>query len=505
LVYAFNGLTNCDLASPTNKTCDGFGPVGGMIIVGTRLYGTTSGGGTHDSGTLFSIPLANYNGYEVEHEFGMSPKNGGIDGASPQAPLTLVRGATLADDIIYGTTYAGGDAQLGTVFSYQPSTNAYKVLHSFLGAYPPKGMKPDGAMPLGPVTYFNGYLYGTTTIGGRPKGGPGCFDNDGCGTVYSINLATGEETVLHDFEGSFPTDAKVLPDGSNPQGGLTVLDGVLYGTTSGGGGFGCFAAEGCGTVFQIGPQGGTSYTVLHRFCSTVGPVPNPPGQDNFCTDDGAYPSGNLTRPKPASMLLYGGTAQGGVGDCLDGCGTIFNITPASAKGGAATVQTVFGISSASGAHFDSNSGVGPEGNLISADYSHRGIPDYSHRGSFFGAAIAGGSGIVNSVDTIDLDAALSSSTCKTPNLPGAAGTVYLVQTPTNTQAPTITALFNFSGKPKKEKLFNGAQPDGNLVPYTTPGGQYQLYGTTYAGGNCQSGTVFVIDNIDDAAAALPGP
>jgi len=498
LVHPFQGLVYCDPTSPTVETCDGFGPVGGMIIDGDILYGTTSGGGRQDSGTLFSIPLATGKGYQVTHEFGGTLCTGGTDGASPQAQLTLVRGATPGEDIIYGTTYAGGDAQLGTVFSYQPSLPAcqqYKVLHSFLGSYPPKGMPADGALPVGPVTYFDGYLYGTTTIGGRPEGGPGCFDNNGCGTVFRINLATGEETILYAFQGSFPKKFGVLADGSNPQGGLTFLHGMLYGTTTGGGGTGCFAAAGCGTVFQIGPQGGKSYSVLHRFCSTVGPDPDPPGPDNFCTDDGAYPSGNLTPQKmsdTAPTLLYGATAQGGaVGDCgVGGCGTIFSVAPAvaAATSGAARVQTVYGTFTAG------KTGAVPEGNLFAAK------PDYSHRG-FVGAALAGGTGNFSSIG--GLDASTADTGCTTGDLPGPAGTVYqFLFDPPGGTAPVI-ALFNFNSR--QGEAFRGAQPDGVFVPYTTPNGQRRLYGTTYAGGKCQSGTVFVIDNIGNTTSASAPP
>src|SRR5262249_18746948 len=60
-------------------------------------------------------------------------------------------------------------------------------------------------------------------------------------------------TLLHSFAGS-PTD------GSNPFGGLVLLQGDLYGTAVGGG------SLGGGVVFKLGPNG--EETVLHNFASS---------------------------------------------------------------------------------------------------------------------------------------------------------------------------------------------------------------------------------------------
>ncbi|MGB8908926.1 MAG: choice-of-anchor tandem repeat GloVer-containing protein [Candidatus Cybelea sp.] len=63
---------------------------------------------------------------------------------------------------------------------------------------------------------MNGALYGTTTRGGI----------SGHGTVFSISAA-GVYKVLYHFRGG--------SDGSDPQAGLTDLNGTLYGTTPLGG------------------------------------------------------------------------------------------------------------------------------------------------------------------------------------------------------------------------------------------------------------------------------
>ena len=63
-----------------------------------------------------------------------------------------------ADGNFYGTTYAGGAWELGTVFQITPG-GALTTLHSFQGA---DGMNPTTRL----LPLANGYLYGTTHDGG---------------------------------------------------------------------------------------------------------------------------------------------------------------------------------------------------------------------------------------------------------------------------------------------------------------------------------------------------
>jgi uncharacterized repeat protein (TIGR03803 family) len=77
-----------------------------MTLVGFTLYGTTDIGGNGNNGTVFSI-TTNGTGYTIVHNFAGSPN----DGANAPAPLILV-GSKLC-----GTTYSGGSNNLGTVFT----------------------------------------------------------------------------------------------------------------------------------------------------------------------------------------------------------------------------------------------------------------------------------------------------------------------------------------------------------------------------------------------------
>jgi uncharacterized repeat protein (TIGR03803 family) len=126
----------------------------------------------------------------------------------------------------------------------------------------------------------------------------------------------GRETVLY----SFGTNAN---DGSIPNGGL-VFDaaGNLYGTTQRGG------ANAGGVVFELTPVegGGWSETVLYNFCA-----------ETNCADGGLPLAGLIL---DSAGNLYGTTAVGGAysgGTCrAAGCGTVFELSPPAATGGAWT-------------------------------------------------------------------------------------------------------------------------------------------------------------------------
>jgi uncharacterized repeat protein (TIGR03803 family) len=129
--------------------------------------------------------------------------------------------------LLYGTTYAGGTNQDGTVFKLTPA-GAETVLYS-LGA-----TSADGSLPVaGLLQGAHGNFYGTTSTGGANGGGA-----SNSGTVFEVTPA-GVETGLH----SFGTSSS---DGAEPEGALIQdADGNLYGTTFLGG------ANNDGTVFKI--------------------------------------------------------------------------------------------------------------------------------------------------------------------------------------------------------------------------------------------------------------
>ncbi len=105
------------------------------------------------------------------------------------------------------------------------------------------------------------------------------------------------------------------PDGAQPMGAVVIgKDGALYGTTELGG------TSKTGTVFKLAPVTATSWkeTVLHSFTG-------PP--------DGLYPQATLAFGEGG---LYGTTRGGGTGG-----GTIFEMAPPSAAGGAWTETVLY--------------------------------------------------------------------------------------------------------------------------------------------------------------------
>jgi uncharacterized repeat protein (TIGR03803 family) len=199
---------------------DGAAPLGGLTLDGETLYGTTYLGGSHLSGTIFQIDL--HGNYKSIRDFAGRP----TDGAGPYAAMTLV-GHTL-----YGTTSAGGKEDFGTIFSYNPATTEYKLLYSFTLDFK-KGRYPDGQL-----LRVGKLLYGTTNEGGNK----GCSNLAGCGTLFSFDPATNSLKILYSFSGG--------ADGGTPRGNLVLFNNAIFGVTSFGGTSGCYGGTGCGTIFR---------------------------------------------------------------------------------------------------------------------------------------------------------------------------------------------------------------------------------------------------------------
>ena len=92
---------------------DGVNPVGALVQgPNGHLYGAATAGGTAGGGTIFEISTDG-SFFKVLHNFG----DGSVphDGASPNGGLVLGR-----DGNLYGTTYQGGSAGLGTIFKIAP-------------------------------------------------------------------------------------------------------------------------------------------------------------------------------------------------------------------------------------------------------------------------------------------------------------------------------------------------------------------------------------------------
>ena len=132
--------------------------------------------------TTVFLGISHAAAYKRVHNFGA-----GLDGADPATQLAF-DGAGNA----YGTTAAGGDFDLGTIFMITPSGEE-QILWSFTGGI-------DGSDPHGGVTLdAAGNMYGTVVAGG----GGGFCAGDGCGVVFELKPSGGSWTLdtLYNFTG----------------------------------------------------------------------------------------------------------------------------------------------------------------------------------------------------------------------------------------------------------------------------------------------------------------
>ena len=161
------------LHSFSDYPTDGSDPNDALILSGNTLYGTATGGGTNDYGTIFAI---NTDGTGFTNIYSFT---GGSGGDSPNQLILL--GNTL-----YGTTFYGGSSGNGTVFAVNTNGECYTTLYSFTGG-------SDGSNPSGGLIFANNTLYGTTSYGG----------SSGNGTVFSLSSApTGPPTLTLALSGT---------------------------------------------------------------------------------------------------------------------------------------------------------------------------------------------------------------------------------------------------------------------------------------------------------------
>jgi uncharacterized repeat protein (TIGR03803 family) len=216
------------------------------------------------------------------------------------------------------------------------------------------------------------------------------------------------------------------PDGAYPSGLILDASGNLYGTGAGGG------ANGFGTVFRLtlGSDGKWAEKVLYSFCAR----PN-------CAD-GANPEANLLLD--ADGNLYGTTYQGGDSGkvCNDhSCGTVFQLTPNS--NGTWTENVLHSFKNTGG------DGYFPRATLI-----------FDAAGSLYGTTTVGGNSYA-----------------------GVGGGTVFQLTPNTNGKWAEKVLYRFCSQ---TNCADGVSP----IVGVTLGTDGILYGTTYSGGEYESGTIF---------------
>jgi uncharacterized repeat protein (TIGR03803 family) len=257
------------------------------------LYGTTSGGGAKNYGTVYRLapPAAKGGAWTEEILWDFLGYPG--DGQGPVGALAIG-----PDGAIFGVTEYGGLGG-GTVFQLTPPASpGGSWVETLLYEFPPQAGFSGSAYPAGVILGPNHVLYGTT----GQYDGKACDDGNPCGTVFEVTPpatpgGAWAETTLHTFVFG-------AGDGAQPMAPpLLDSDGAVYGTCISGG------STGYGTIFKMlppsAPGGGWTEVILYSFTGGV---------------DGQLPTGMAFGP---DGNLYGTTSmvfeRGGVGNY----GTVF--------------------------------------------------------------------------------------------------------------------------------------------------------------------------------------
>lgn len=117
-VFSFTPNSGVNIIHSFGVGSDGASPDSGLLNINGILYGTTENGGAHGEGTLYTITTGGVE--NIIYNFGTAS----TDGATPVGNLIALNGK------LYGTTTAGGVNGVGTIFS-ATKTGHEAVLHSF--------------------------------------------------------------------------------------------------------------------------------------------------------------------------------------------------------------------------------------------------------------------------------------------------------------------------------------------------------------------------------------
>jgi uncharacterized repeat protein (TIGR03803 family) len=264
------------------------------------------------------------------------------------------------------------------------------------------------------------------------------------GLFTSANAAGPTLTTLHVFQGA---------DGAAPVARLAFgTNGNLYGVTSGGGAS-AKCIGGCGTIFEITPDG--AFTSLYSFTNNT---------------DGSFPRGGMV--SAFDGFLYGTTSSGGASG---GLGTVFRI---STDGVFTNLHT-----------FRGTEGISPDGTLIQATngmlYGITSEGGQSTPGTVYGITTNGVFGTLGGVDQPAAGVIMASDGFlygttefggDSTNCNQGCGTVFKISTD-----GVVTTVHSFNKD-------DGRAPRGELVE----GANGVLYGTTSQGGTGSAGTIFQI-------------
>jgi uncharacterized repeat protein (TIGR03803 family) len=290
------------------------------------------------------------------------------DGQNPYAGLTFDAAGNL-----YGVA-AFATIREGTFFQLSPSAGGweFRILHGFQPDY----HEEDGAFPIGGLAVDEaGNIYGTTSSSNKP--------HFLCGTVFKWSPSGGFEFLRY-----FSSDGA---EGCGPETTLTYRNGLLWGTTTGGG------SKGQGTVFSMDTSGnsfhfdsfsgikgrgpssafslwgyGTTYSGGWKGKGNIyklDPVKGLINKHSFKEDGkaGYAPMGDLlTLYVGGVRTIYGTTSSGGVG----GGGTVYRFTESEPNSDRWRMKVLHSFSSGDSQGWEPWAGLAADaaGNLYGTTY-----------------------------------------------------------------------------------------------------------------------------------------
>ncbi len=222
IIYQYNITNNTytDVHDFVNNT--GMLGIGGMVLANNnKLYGMTSFGGANGNGVLFEYDYTT-SSYTKKYDLSSSSGN------NSQGTMLLA-----SDGKLYGVNKSGGAHTVGTLFSYDVTSNTYTKLYDF-DFNNSGGYQPYSSL----IQASNGLLYGTTLSGGA----------NGAGIIFQYNITT--NTFTSDFDMDDATGRFQTGDI------IQAADGYIYGITQVGG------AHNSGVIWKFDPTN-NAYTDVH--------------------------------------------------------------------------------------------------------------------------------------------------------------------------------------------------------------------------------------------------
>tara|TARA_R110002096_G_scaffold407290_1_gene605728 strand:- start:14066 stop:16987 length:2922 start_codon:yes stop_codon:yes gene_type:complete len=185
-----------------------------IVASNGKLFGIARNGGLNNRGVLYEYdPISNAISIKVNFD-------GLQRGETPESISIATNGK------IYGTTYLGGINNGGVIFEYDPQTGVFDKKHDFES-------QTSGLRPAGNILISNGFLYGTSLLGGA--------NSDG--VLYEYDLSNFSFKNLISFNASVT--------GASPNATLIrASNGNLYGLTEAGG------INNDGVLYEFNPNSG---------------------------------------------------------------------------------------------------------------------------------------------------------------------------------------------------------------------------------------------------------